>query len=212
MARLRRENYVHYHCRHIEGFDFGYLQDRVARAGTQVLTMPSVTGPLAATVPFLPHDWQVAQAATDKPVKMTVPGPLTISDTVADDYYNDRKAFGRALAEVLNVEIKALASAGCTVIQVDEPVFAREADLALDYGIENLERCFHGLDASVTRVVHACCGYPSGSIERISPRRRRRATTAWRRLLIRRIFTRFPLKMPTGTTISPCWSSSNRRL
>ncbi len=91
---------------------------------------------------------------------MTVPGPMTITDTSTDVYYNDDKRLGAALAAALNEEILALANAGCTWIQVDEPVFARNPDKALDYGIENLERCFHGLPDHVVLAVHMCCGYP----------------------------------------------------
>ncbi len=75
-------------------------------------------------------------------------------------YYNDNKHLGAALSAALNEEILALAKAGCTWIQVDEPVFARKPRKALDYGIENLERCFHGLPDHVARAVHICCGYP----------------------------------------------------
>jgi len=64
------------------------------------------------------------------------------------------------LAETVNREILALVDAGCQYIQVDEPLFAREVDDALSFGMEGLERCFHGVPKSVTRVVHMCCGYP----------------------------------------------------
>lgn len=159
-GEVRRENYVHYHCRHLKGFDFEALEDREIRGGAMVLTMPTLTGPVEAGAPFLIHDWQVAQAATDKPVKITVPGPMTIADTVIDKHYQDPQTLGTALADALNTEIRALAAAGCRVIQVDEPVLARKPEAALAYGIENIERCFHGVTNGVTRVVHACCGYP----------------------------------------------------
>ena len=64
------------------------------------------------------------------------------------------------LADALNFEIRALANAGCKVIQVDEPVFARNVDRALQFGVECLDRCFHGIPEGVTRVMHMCCGYP----------------------------------------------------
>jgi len=85
---------------------------------------------------------------------------MTIGDTVADDYYGDPKRRGADLANVLNHEIRALADAGAIYIQVDEPVFARKADQALEFGFENLERCFHGLPDNVIKTVHMCCGYP----------------------------------------------------
>ena len=107
------------------------------------------------------RDWQVAQSATKKPVKITAPGPLTIGDSLADDWYrDDARARGAALADALNVEIRRLADAGCPTVQVDEPVFARKVEEALAFGAEHLERCFHKVPPSTERVVHICCGYP----------------------------------------------------
>jgi 5-methyltetrahydropteroyltriglutamate--homocysteine methyltransferase len=160
-GEIRRENYIHYHCRHIDGIDFSNLTPKTSRQGAWVANLPTVTGPLKARRDhFLPRDYRIAQAATDRPIKITVPGPMTITDTIADVYYNDDKRLGAALSASLSEEILALAKAGCTWIQVDEPVFARKPDKALDYGIENLERCFHGLPDHVARAVHMCCGYP----------------------------------------------------
>jgi 5-methyltetrahydropteroyltriglutamate--homocysteine methyltransferase len=109
----------------------------------------------------LAEDWKAAQQFTSNPVKITIPGPLTISDSIANDYYDDPNVMGADMADALNAEIKALAEAGCKYIQVDEPVFARKPKEALDYGFENLERTFHGLPGDVKRVVHMCCGYPN---------------------------------------------------
>ncbi len=159
-GEVRRENYIHYHCRHIDGIDFSNLTQKVSRQGAWVANLPTVTGPLKARDHFLPRDYRIAQAATDRPVKITVPGPMTITDSIADVYYKDDKRLGAALAAVLNEEILALAEAGCTWIHVDEPLFARKPDKALDYGFENLERCFQGVPDHVTRAVHICCGYP----------------------------------------------------
>ena len=94
-------------------------------------------------------------------MKITVPGPLTIIDSTADAHYGDPARFAMALAAVLNTEIRRLAEAGCGWIQVDEPVFARYPDRALDYGVEALGRCFHGVPAATKRAVHICCGYPA---------------------------------------------------
>ena len=157
---VRRENYIHYHCRHIDGIDFSDLAQKVSRQGAWVANLPTVTGPLKARNHFLPRDYRIAQAATDRPVKITVPGPMTITDSIADVYYNDDKRLGAALAAALNEEILPLAEAGCSWIQVDEPVFARKPDTAIDYGFENLERCFQGVPDHVARAVHMCCGYP----------------------------------------------------
>jgi 5-methyltetrahydropteroyltriglutamate--homocysteine methyltransferase len=158
-GEIRRENFIHYHCRHLVGIDFAVLTEQL-RDQREVL-LPTITGPIQAGPPFLVRDWQVAQSATRRPVKLTVPGPLTIGENVADDHYRDPRLRGAALADALNVEIRRLADAGCPVIQVDEPALARKVEDALAFGIEHLERCFHKVPRSTERVVHVCCGYPN---------------------------------------------------
>ncbi len=158
----RRENYIHYHCRHLEGFDFDQLTHRVLRDGAYETDLPTIRSRIAPRGEhFLTRDFEVAQAFTDRPVKLTVPGPLTITDTTANAYYSDERSLAFDLADALNYEIRALADAGCRFIQVDEPLFARKVDAALDYGVEALERCFDGVSDEVTRVMHMCCGYPN---------------------------------------------------
>lgn len=161
-GEVRRENYVHYQCRHFSGFDFENLIETEMRNGAYLAQLPSIRGKVRAEDnQTLVRDWQVAEAAAGRPVKITLPGPMTISDTTADMFYNDPAALARDLACALNAQVRALAEAGCRYIQIDEPIFARKPQAALDYGVEALERCFHGLPAEVTRVVHMCCGYPN---------------------------------------------------
>lgn len=160
-GEVRRENYIHYHCRHLAGFDFEKLEHRVLRDGAYEIDLPAIRGPIDPRGPtYGPHDYKAAQGVSPRPVKFTLPGPLTIMDTTADCYYDDRPKLNAALAETVNREILALVEAGCQYIQVDEPLFARKVEDALDFGMEGLERCFHGVPDSVTRVVHMCCGYP----------------------------------------------------
>ncbi|MCP4329313.1 MAG: cobalamin-independent methionine synthase II family protein [Alphaproteobacteria bacterium] len=157
----RRENYIYYHCHHLNGIDFTDLSTKVHRSGAAIADLPTVTGKVEPKGGhFLDRDFRVAQGFTDKPLKITVPGPMTIIDTIADTYYGDEAALARDLAGALNFEIRALAEAGCRFIQIDEPVFARNPDDALQFGIECLERCFDGVGAEVTKVMHMCCGYP----------------------------------------------------
>jgi 5-methyltetrahydropteroyltriglutamate--homocysteine methyltransferase len=159
-GEVRRENFVHHHCRHLLGIDFERLSGRQMRGGHEAL-LPTIVGPIRAGPPFLVRDWQIAQSATRQPVKITVPGPLTIGGSLADEHYrDDARSRGAALADALNVEIRRLADAGCPVIQVDEPAFAREVEDALAFGAEDLERCFHRVPPATERVVHVCCGYP----------------------------------------------------
>jgi 5-methyltetrahydropteroyltriglutamate--homocysteine methyltransferase len=159
-GEVRRENYIHYHCRHIDGIDFAHLTEKSMRGGEWVGAVPTISGPIKPRNQFLLRDWQFAQSVTDKPVKITLPGPLTMIDSTADSYYLDDKRLAWDLAAALNSEIRLLADAGCHWIQVDEPIFAREPEKALAYGVEALERCFDGVAKTVTRVVHICCGYP----------------------------------------------------
>ena len=159
-GEVRRENYIHYHCRKLDGINFDKLTSKDIRNSSHRVNLPTITGPILAKKSFLPHDWKVAQSFTDHPIKVTLPGPMTIGDTLADKYYNDPIARGKDIATALNTEILALAAAGCKQIQIDEPVFARHINEALDYGFSQLERCFDGLPSTVTRNVHMCCGYP----------------------------------------------------
>ncbi|MCH7887957.1 MAG: cobalamin-independent methionine synthase II family protein [Proteobacteria bacterium] len=160
-GEIRREHYIYYHCRHLRGFSFDDLAVKEMRDGSWRARVPTIGRPIEAGAPFLAEDWRSAQAVTERPVKITVPGPMTIADSTVDTYYGDQRRLGAALADALNVEIRALADAGCTWIQVDEPLFARRPEGALAYGIDHLSRCFHGVPAGVTRVVHVCCGYPA---------------------------------------------------
>ena len=159
-GEIRRENYIHYQCRQFTGFDFDTLTEKAARNGAWVAQLPTIVAPIEFQSAILPRDYQVAQAATDRPVKITIPGPLTITDSTADAFYNDDAKLGADLATALNQEILALAEAGCQHIQIDEPVFARRPHDALSFGFDNLERCFEGVPDSVVRTVHMCCGYP----------------------------------------------------
>jgi 5-methyltetrahydropteroyltriglutamate--homocysteine methyltransferase len=155
-----RENYIHYHCRHLDQIDFENLTEQPVRSGNYTARLPTVRGPVRVAQKFLVRDWRRAQQHTDRPVKITMPGPLTVADTLADTFYQDPAALGKDIAIALNCEVHDLARAGCRHIQIDEPLFARYPGRALDYGIENLERAFHDCPAEVTRTVHICCGYP----------------------------------------------------
>lgn len=159
-GEIVRENYIHYHCRHLNGFDFDQLTVKDLRGGTYAAELPTVTGEISVRKLFLADDWKRAQSHSSKPLKITMPGPMTVSDTNCDAFYNDPVKMGADIAAALNAEVLALADAGCRHIQIDEPLFARKPAEALHYGFDNLERAFHGCPSSVTRTVHMCCGYP----------------------------------------------------
>ena len=156
----RRENYVHYQCRYFSGFDFVNLERRVLRNGAYDCVLPAIRSDVTPGKPVLVRDYEEAQAASPVPVKMTLPGPLTIIDSTADCHYRDDRRLAEDLAIALNHEVLALAEAGCLHIQVDEPVFARKPEAALDFGVDALDSCFTGVGPSVNRTTHMCCGYP----------------------------------------------------
>ena len=161
-GEVRRDNYVHYQCRHFEGFDFDGLTKRVWRNGAYTSELPTIRGDIrAGDTATLVRDWQVAEAAAGRSVKITMPGPMTISDTTVDAHYNDPARLAGDLASALNTQVHALVEAGCRHIQIDEPIFARKPDDALEYGIATLARCFEGVPDTVHRAAHMCCGYPN---------------------------------------------------
>ncbi len=160
-GEIRRENFVHYLCRHLDGISFAALAQGLM-AGTTPALLPTVVSPISVASTPLPRDYQVAQAATDQPVKITLPGPATLAASVVDYHYRDDVELRSALADAVNVQVRALADAGCRHIQVDEPMLARQPRQALDHGIAQLEACFAGVPDDVTRTTHVCLGYPAG--------------------------------------------------
>ena len=160
-GEVRRENYIHYHCRHLNGIDFSNLTEKTARTGNYKCWLPTITNRVTAGESFLVEEWKANQKLSNKPIKVTIPGPMTITDTIANTYYKSDEEMGYDLAGAINVEIKRLEKAGCKYIQVDEPLFARKPENALNFGIKNLEKCFTNVDsAKIERTTHICCGYP----------------------------------------------------
>jgi len=158
-GEVRRENYVHAQCRHLRGFDFEHLGQHRVR-DTIETRLPTVSGPVGFDTSPLADEFKIAQSFSTRPVKVTLPGPMTIIDTTVDAHYHDERALGADLAAALNAQIHELVAAGCSHIQIDEPVMARKPVLSLDHGIAQLSRCFDGVPPTVTRAVHCCCGYP----------------------------------------------------
>ena len=134
-GEVRRENYIWYQCRYLNGISFEHITHKSVRDGAFEADLPTINGPVSLRETRLEKDWRAAQQFTKNPVKITLPGPLTIADSVANTFYQDQKKLGADLSEALNKEV-SLADAGCAYIQVDEPVFARKPEEALEYGFE----------------------------------------------------------------------------
>src|ERR1700691_3034418 len=119
--------------------------------------VPQVVAPLRLTGRVHAEEARVARTHTTHKLKFTLPGPMTIIDTIADKYYGDRVKMRFAFAELLNEEAKALQADGVDVIQFDEPAFNVYMDEVEDWGIAALHRAIDGLQCKTA--VHICYGY-----------------------------------------------------
>jgi len=161
-GEVRRENYIHYLCRFIDGIDFDNLAKTTIRNGACSVELPAVRGKVTWRGPLdVASEWRKAQEVSSAPVKYTLPGPLTMIGTLHNEHYNNEEALATDLAAIINRHVRALRDAGCRHIQVDEPVFARQPKKALDWGIKMLDRCFEGVGEEIEKSVHICCGYPN---------------------------------------------------
>lgn len=104
---------------------------------------------------------QFAKAHTTKPIKVAVPGPMTIVDSTVDEFYGSEEALAFDAARALNQELRDLQAAGCDMLQIDEPAMTRYHTKVKDYGAKALDRCLDGIDVPV--LVHLCYGYPGGA-------------------------------------------------
>jgi len=152
-----RQHFVHGFLTRIDGIDFTKRVTIGIRADRYKAEVPTVTGPLRRREPVHLDEVRWARAHTDRRLKFTLPGPMTIVDTLADEYFRGRRALAMEFARVLNEEIRDLEMAGLDVVQLDEPAFnVYMADVAA-WGIEALHRAVDGL--SCTTAVHICYGY-----------------------------------------------------
>ncbi|MEO7056250.1 MAG: methionine synthase [Caldimonas sp.] len=156
-----RQHFVHGFLARVEGIDFEHKVKMGIRDNRYDAMVPQVVGPLRLTGRVHEREARLVRAHTQKRVKFTLPGPMTIVDTVADRFYGEGKA-GRialafAFAELLNQEAKALAADGVDVVQFDEPAFNVYMADAADWGVAALERA--AADLACTTAVHICYGY-----------------------------------------------------
>jgi 5-methyltetrahydropteroyltriglutamate--homocysteine methyltransferase len=152
-----RQHFVHGFLEFVDGIDFAKRVEMGIRKERYKAMVPTVTGPLTLTGRVHASEARVARAHTRHKLKITLPGPMTIIDTIADAYYGDRVKMAFAFADLLNAEARALAADGVDVIQFDEPAFNVYMDEVKDWGIEALQRATAGL--SCTTAVHICYGY-----------------------------------------------------
>jgi 5-methyltetrahydropteroyltriglutamate--homocysteine methyltransferase len=152
-----RQHFVHGFLEQVDGIDFAHKVEMGIRADRYKAMVPQVTGPLRLKGRVHAFEAQLARAHTRKKLKFTLPGPMTIADTIADRHYGDRVKMAFAFAELLNQEAHALEQDGVDVIQFDEPAFNVFMGEVKVWGIEALERAAAGL--SCATAVHICYGY-----------------------------------------------------
>src|SRR5438309_8029289 len=152
-----RQHFVHGFLENIEGIDFAHKVEMGIRKDRYKAMVPQVTAPLTLKGRVHADEARVARTHTRNKLKFTLPGPMTIVDTVADGYYGDRVKMAFAFAELLNQEALALEKDGVDIIQFDEPAFNVYMKDAADWGVKALERAAQGLRC--TTAVHICYGY-----------------------------------------------------
>lgn len=153
-----RRHFVTGYLEHLKGIDFEHLVNMHIRQRYDA-KVPQVVGPVVRPHPVHSDDARLLRAETDRPIKFTLPGPMTIVDTLHDAYYKDRARLAMEFAGILNREARELEALGVNVIQFDEPAFNVDAygDDVRNWGVEALERAADGLKCKTA--VHICYGY-----------------------------------------------------
>jgi len=152
-----RQHFVHGFLEKVDGIDFSHKVEMGIRADRYKAMVPQVVAPLKLKGRVHADEARVARAHTRNKLKFTLPGPMTIIDTIADRHYGDRVKMAFAFAELLNEEAKALQADGVDLIQFDEPAFNVYMSEVRDWGIKALERAAEGLTCATA--VHICYGY-----------------------------------------------------
>ena len=152
-----RQHFVHGFLEQVDGIDFEHKVTMGIRNNRYDAQVPQVISALKLKGRVHAFEAQLARAHTRKKLKFTLPGPMTIVDTVADCFYGDKVKMAFAFAELLNQEALALQADGVDIIQFDEPAFNVYMQDAADWGVKALERAAQGL--TCTTAVHICYGY-----------------------------------------------------
>jgi 5-methyltetrahydropteroyltriglutamate--homocysteine methyltransferase len=158
----RRTGFINHILAAFEGIDLTHeAVKQIYRRREQPRPVPRIVGMIKRRAPAIVEDLRFAKAQTDKPIKMDVPGPMTVVDSTLDEFYKDEAAMAMDVAAALNGELRDLQAAGCDVIEIDEPAMTRYHEKVFAYGARALDRCLEGI--TIPTVVHLCYGYPGGA-------------------------------------------------
>jgi len=155
-GEMRRESYSNRFATALEGLDLDNPGKVISRSGHEVL-VPRITGKIRRKHAVQVRDIQFLRANTDRLIKITVPGPFTMTQQAVDEFYKDEKAVALDYAAAVNEEIKDLFAAGADYVQIDEPWMQSSPDKARAYGVDALNRALDGVRG--TTIVHICFGY-----------------------------------------------------
>jgi 5-methyltetrahydropteroyltriglutamate--homocysteine methyltransferase len=155
-GEIRRESYSNRFANALEGLDLEHPGSVISRAGTPT-QVPRVVGPIRRRHAVEVRDLTFLRACTDRPVKITLPGPFTLSKQAQDEHYRDPRALALAYAVAVNAEVRDLFAAGADVVQLDEPWLQAHPQDAQAFGVEAIDRALEGVCG--TTCVHLCFGY-----------------------------------------------------
>ncbi len=155
-GEMRRESYSNHFATALEGVDLDHPGTALDRSG-HPNPVPRIAGPIVRPRPIGVRDVEFLRAHTDHPVKMTVPGPFTMSQQAQNDHYPDLESAAMAYAAAVNAEIKDLHAAGADIVQIDEPYMQARPEGARAYGLAALQAALDGVTG--TTAVHICFGY-----------------------------------------------------
>jgi 5-methyltetrahydropteroyltriglutamate--homocysteine methyltransferase len=156
-GEMSRQHFVHGFLEYVDGIDFAHKVEMGIRANRYKAMVPVVRGDLKLKGRVHQAEARHARAHTKRKLKITLPGPMTIADTIADSYYGDKVRMAMAFAGLLSEEARALEKDGVDVIQFDEPAFNVFMDDVAGWGIEAMHRAIDGLKCKTA--VHICYGY-----------------------------------------------------
>jgi len=155
-GEIRRESYSNRFATALEGMDLDNPGMALGRTG-RPNPVPRVVGPIRRLYPVEVRDVQFLRRNTDHPIKITVPGPFTVTQQAQNDYYHDEQALALDIAAAVNEEIKSLQAAGADVVQIDEPYLQARPEKARAYGVEVINRALEGIEGPTA--LHLCFGY-----------------------------------------------------
>jgi 5-methyltetrahydropteroyltriglutamate--homocysteine methyltransferase len=155
-GEIRRESYSNRFANALSGIDLDNPGVFVERSGVEN-TAPRIVGKIRRVSPVEVRDVEFLRANTDREIKITVPGPFTMTQQTQDEHYHDERAMALDFAEAVNEEVRGLLPAGADVVQLDEPYLQARPEKAKAYGVEVINRALEGIEG--TTALHMCFGY-----------------------------------------------------